>query len=155
MIYTYLDGAKGRKVPSVNLRSDSDFYIGGASHSDGVKQFHGAIDEFKIYDYAWEDVSIEKSIYESKAYVYEYKNADGEGMSLPYRVYYPTGYEKSAEKFARRVCYKIRKPYAVSGRSFDNKRKRAHAEKYHRPKRNICKYTFFLIFRFSHFSHSQ
>ncbi|MBQ8861991.1 MAG: prolyl oligopeptidase family serine peptidase [Clostridia bacterium] len=99
MIYTYLDGAKGRKVPSVNLRSDSDFYIGGASHSDGVKQFHGAIDEFKIYDYAWEDVSIEKSIYESKAYVYEYKNADGEGMSLPYRVYYPTGYEKSAEKF--------------------------------------------------------
>ena len=99
MIYVYLNGTKVGKTGSVNLRSESDLYIGGASLSEGVKQFHGAIDEFKIYDYAWEDSNIEKSIYESKSRVYDYKGDDGEGMKLPYRAYFPSGYENSTEKY--------------------------------------------------------
>ena len=99
MIYVYLNGEKVGKTASVNLRSESDLYIGGGSHAEGVKQFHGAIDEFKIYDYAWEDVSIEKSIYESKAFVYDFAGENGEGMKLPYRVYYPTDYETSGKLY--------------------------------------------------------
>ena len=98
MIYVYLNGTKVGQTGSVSFKSDSDFYIGGASHSEGVKQFHGAIDEFKIYDYAWEDASIEKSIYESKADVFEFK-CEGDGMSLPYRAYYPSDYETSGKDY--------------------------------------------------------
>lgn len=99
MVYVYLDGTKVGKTASVNLKSDSDLYIGGASHNEGVKQFHGAIDEFKMYNYAWEDMDIEKSIYESKSYVYEFSCECGEGMSLPYRAYFPTDYDKSDKKY--------------------------------------------------------
>ena len=99
MIYVYLDGTKVGQTGSVNFKSASDFYIGGASHSEGVKQFHGAIDEFKIYDYAWEDSNIEKSIYESKAAVFEFEGKDGDGMSLPYRAYYPSDYETSGKDY--------------------------------------------------------
>jgi predicted peptidase len=84
---------------SVNFKSNSDLYIGGASHDEGVKQFHGAIDEFKIYDYAWEDSNIEKSIYESKADVFEFSLENGDGMKLPYRAYYPSDYETSGKTY--------------------------------------------------------
>jgi poly(3-hydroxybutyrate) depolymerase len=99
MVYLYLDGTKVAKTASVPLRSDSDLYIGGASESEGVKQFHGALDEFKIYDYAWDDVSIEKSIYESKAAVFDFVGENGDGMSLPYRAYYPSDYETSEKEY--------------------------------------------------------
>ena len=99
MLYVYLNGEKVGQTGSVALKSASDLYIGGASHSEGVKQFHGAIDEFKIYDYAWEDVNIEKSIYESKADVFEFAGENGDGMSLPYRAYYPSDYETSGKSY--------------------------------------------------------
>jgi poly(3-hydroxybutyrate) depolymerase len=99
MIYVYLDGTKVGQTGSVNFKSNSDLYIGGASHDEGVKQFHGAIDEFKIYNYAWEDSNIEKSIYESKADVFEFSLENGYGMKLPYRAYYPSDYETSGKTY--------------------------------------------------------
>ena len=100
-IYTYLDGKAIGAFAAKDYTSATDFYIGGGSHSDGVAQFHGAIDEFKVYDYAFEAKSSAKSIHASGYYTYEYVNPNDatQKMTLPYRVYYPSDFSGNTDKY--------------------------------------------------------
>ncbi|MBQ8403918.1 MAG: prolyl oligopeptidase family serine peptidase, partial [Clostridia bacterium] len=103
IIYTYLDGENVGSFEAKNYTSTTDFYIGGRNSSDAsaisTAQFHGAIDEFKIYDYAWETGV--GSIYDSETYTYEYVNPQDstQKMTLPYRVYYPTKFDGNTDKY--------------------------------------------------------
>jgi predicted peptidase len=107
-LYLYLNGEFVKSVTAKNYNSATDFFIGGmnSSYSAGGTaqstilqgQFHGAIDDFKIYDYAWE--KSESNIYEAEAFVYEYTNPDtSKKISLPYRVYYPTDFDGNTNKY--------------------------------------------------------
>jgi predicted peptidase len=107
-LYLYLNGEFVKSVTAKNYNSTTDFFIGGmnSSYSAGGTaqstilqgQFHGAIDDFKIYDYAWE--KSESNIYEAEADVYEYVNTTtNKKISLPYRVYYPTDFDGNTNKY--------------------------------------------------------
>ncbi|MBO5908931.1 MAG: prolyl oligopeptidase family serine peptidase, partial [Clostridia bacterium] len=103
-IYTYLDGKQVGVFAAMDYTSATDFYIGGRNSSDAspnsASQFHGAIDEFKIYDYAWESSNSIKSIYAAQSYTYEYVSADGtQKMTLPYRVYLPTDFNENTNSY--------------------------------------------------------
>jgi poly(3-hydroxybutyrate) depolymerase/predicted small lipoprotein YifL len=99
-LYTYLDGKAVGAFAAKEYTSATDFYIGGGSHSDGVAQFQGAIDEFKVYDYAFEAKDSVKSIHAAGYYTYEYVSADGtQKMTLPYRVYLPTDFNENTNKY--------------------------------------------------------
>ncbi len=105
ILFMYLNGKKVNETGAVNCTSLSDLFIGGRNSSDAspnaASQFHGAIDEFKIYDYAWDiEVNI-KPIYTSKFGTFEYVNPENSAqkMTLPYRVYLPTDYETSTKEY--------------------------------------------------------
>ncbi len=56
-INAYLDGTLIQTIDSKNFTSTTDLFIGGGyATSDGNQQFDGAIDDFRIYDYAWEEI---------------------------------------------------------------------------------------------------
>lgn len=103
-IYTYLDGKAVGAFAAKEYTSTTDFYIGGRNSSDAspvsTSQFHGAIDDFKIYDYAFEAKDSAKSIHAAGYYTYEYVSADGtQKMTLPYRVYLPTDFNENTNKY--------------------------------------------------------
>jgi len=105
-VYTYLDGEAIGAFAAKNFTSATDLYIGGRNSSDGnnpsaASQFHGAIDDFKIYDYAWEATTSVKSIYTAQSYTYNYVNPGDstQKMDLPYRVYYPTNFNENTDKY--------------------------------------------------------
>ncbi len=101
MLYTYLDGTNIGTIPAKDYVSEgTDLYIGGGSHSDGVAQFQGAIDEFKIYDYAWDiDVKLDNIQVAAGVYTYEHTMADGTKWTMPYRVYYPSDFDNNTNKY--------------------------------------------------------
>jgi predicted peptidase len=104
-IYTYLDGAPVGAFAAKDYNSATDFFIGGRNSSDATAvasaQFHGAIDEFKMYDYAWETKESAKSIYAAGEYTFEYVNPNDatQKMTLPYRVYFPTDFKDNTNKY--------------------------------------------------------
>ena len=105
-VNTYLDGVAVGAFAAKDFTSTTDLFIGGRNSSDGANpnaasQFHGAIDDFKIYDYAWEAKTSVKSIYTAQAHIYEYVNPSDatQKMSLPYRVYYPTNFSDNTDKY--------------------------------------------------------
>jgi predicted peptidase len=104
-IYTYLDGAAVGAFAAKDYNSTTDFYLGGRNSSDATavatSQFHGAIDDFKMYDYAWETTESAKSIYAAGEYTFEYVNPNDatQKMTLPYRVYYPTDFNGNTDKY--------------------------------------------------------
>lgn len=109
ILFLYLNGALVKSINAKEYTSTTDLFIGGMNSSyvntntaqstilQG--QFHGAIDEFKIYDYAWE--KSDGSIYEAETLVYDYVNPNNstQTMSLPYRVYYPTDFDGNTDKY--------------------------------------------------------
>ena len=108
-LLTYLNGSLVKTINAPDYTSDTNFYIGGmnssyenagtAQSTINQGQFHGAIDDFKIYDYAWEtDVKV-KAINSAKAFTYNYTNASNQSITLPYRVYFPTDYETSGKDY--------------------------------------------------------
>ncbi|MBQ8862130.1 MAG: hypothetical protein IJ021_05265, partial [Clostridia bacterium] len=104
MLVMYLNGKQVNSVSSVDCNSTTDLFLGGRNSSDATAiataQFHGAIDDFKIYDYAWDIEAELKPIYSAKAYTFEYVSEDGASkMTLPYRVYYPTDYATSGKDY--------------------------------------------------------
>ncbi|MBQ9745970.1 MAG: hypothetical protein IJW21_04035 [Clostridia bacterium] len=104
MLVMYLNGKQVNSVSSVDCNSTTDLFLGGRNSSDATAiataQFHGAIDDFKIYDYAWDIEAELKPIYSAKAYTFEYVSEDVESkITLPYRVYYPTDYATSGKDY--------------------------------------------------------
>ena len=103
VIFLYLNGEFVKSVQAKNFTSTSDLFIGGRNSSDATAvataQFHGAIDDFKIYDYAWE--KSDGSIYEAKSFMYTYKDPANpkQKLKLPYRVYYPSDFDGNTEKY--------------------------------------------------------
>lgn len=102
MLFMYLDGKLVNETTSVNCTSSGPMYLGGRNSSDAsdiaAAQFNGAIDDFKIYDYAFDiDVKV-KPIYAAKASSFTYTDKDGNSITLPYRAYYPTDYDANSDK---------------------------------------------------------
>ncbi len=57
--YTYLDEVAVSAFKAVDMTSATDLFFGGVSfNKEDDKQFKGAIDEFKIYDYAKDTVKV-------------------------------------------------------------------------------------------------
>ncbi len=53
ILYTYIDGERVTAIQAKNFTSTTDLYIGGGSQVEkNIQQFEGAIDDFKVYDYA-------------------------------------------------------------------------------------------------------
>ena len=96
-IFMFLDGAQVNSTAAKRYVSSTNFYIGGRNSvyndTDASGQFHGSIDDFMIYDYAI-DVKI-TGLVAADADTYAYTAENGETFNLPYRVYYPTGYDKN------------------------------------------------------------
>ncbi len=101
MLYTFLDGKSVGTIPAKEYVSSTDLFI-GANSSDNASsgKFQGAIDEFKIYDYAF-DIEVKADTIQAAAgvYTYEYVKADGSKWTMPYRVYYPSDFEKNTNKY--------------------------------------------------------
>lgn len=105
----YLNGELIKTLNAPNYVSDTNLYIGGMNSSyenAGTAQstvlqgqFHGAIDDFKIYDYAWATEVKTKPINSAKAFTYNFTNANNQKINLPYRVYFPTDYETSGKDY--------------------------------------------------------
>ncbi|MGN1095986.1 MAG: LamG-like jellyroll fold domain-containing protein [Eubacteriales bacterium] len=92
----YIDGVLQNQVDAINASSKGyDLYIGN-NGKDG--QFVGVLDEIKIYNYAKDSSLYDKAELKGVDGMGrgEYKYTDsatGESVTLPYRVYYPTGYD--------------------------------------------------------------
>ena len=99
-LFMYLDGKLVNETSSKKYVSSGPMYIGGRNSSDASDissaQFNGAIDDFKIYDYAFE-VQV-KSIHAADSGSFTYTAANGDSITLPYRVYYPTDYAENPDK---------------------------------------------------------
>ncbi len=99
-LFMYLDGKLVNETSSKNYTSAGPMYIGGRNSSDATDlssaQFNGAIDDFKIYDYAFEVKA--KSIHASESHSFTYTAKDGKSITLPYRVYFPTDYKENPDK---------------------------------------------------------
>ena len=99
-LFMYLDGKLVNETSSKNYTSSGPMYLGGRNSSDAsaisTAQFNGAIDDFKIYDYAFEVKA--KSIYAAESNSFTYTAANGDTMTLPYRAYYPTDYNENSDK---------------------------------------------------------
>ena len=99
-LFMYLDGKLVNETSSKNYTSSGPMYLGGRNSSDAsaisTAQFNGAIDDFKIYDYAFEVKA--KSIYAAESNSFTYTAANGDTMTLPYRVYFPTDYNENSDK---------------------------------------------------------
>ena len=99
-LFMYLDGKLVNETSSKKYVSSGPMYIGGRNSSDASDissaQFNGAIDDFKIYDYAFE-VQV-KSIHAADSGSFTYTAANGDSITLPYRVYYPTDYAENSDK---------------------------------------------------------
>ncbi len=99
-IATYIDGMPGKTVVAQDYTSTYDLWIGGKVGADAIQRFVGSIDQFTIYNYAFdEDAIVEGTLYAAEKAVYEYvDSATGETLSLPYRVYYPSDYDAKDSK---------------------------------------------------------
>ena len=99
-LFMYLNGKLVNETSSKNYTSSGPMYLGGRNSSDAsaisTAQFNGAIDDFKIYDYAFEVKA--KSIYAAESNSFTYTAANGDTMTLPYRAYYPTDYNENSDK---------------------------------------------------------
>lgn len=98
----YLDGVLQNQTEAINAASAGyDLFI-GYNGVDG--QFVGLLDDLKLYNYAKDPSSYEKTLTGVDSMgsgEYAYTDPDtGEKVTLPYRVYYPTGYDaNSAETY--------------------------------------------------------
>ena len=100
LLFMFLDGEQVNSTAAKRYVSDGNLYIGGrnstSNDKDASAQFHGCIDDFKIYDYAI-DIRI-SGIMGADADTFEYTAANGDKFSLPYRVYYPSDYDHKGDK---------------------------------------------------------
>lgn len=99
-LFMYLDGKLVNQTSSKNYTSSGPMFLGGRNSSDAsaiaTAQFNGAIDDFKIYDYAFEVKA--KSVYAADAGSFTYTDNNGSSITLPYRAYYPTDYNENPDK---------------------------------------------------------
>ncbi len=100
ILYLFLNGKQVNTVPAKNYISASDLFIGGRNSSEPIgrenAQFNGCIDDFMMYDYAI-DIKKSGSLMSADASAFKYE-ANGKSIELPYRVYYPSGYEANCGK---------------------------------------------------------
>jgi poly(3-hydroxybutyrate) depolymerase len=100
VLYMFLDGEQVNSTSAKKYVSSGNLYIGGrnstSNDTDSSAQFHGCIDDFKIYDYAI-DIKI-TGIMGADADTFDYTAANGDKISLPYRVYYPSDYDAKGDK---------------------------------------------------------
>ena len=92
-ISLYIDGTFRGSSDAIDASSIGHALYIGNNGSDG--QFIGTLDDFKIYNYAKDPLSYEKTnmgVDSMLADSFTYTDPDsGETVTLPYRVYYPTG----------------------------------------------------------------
>lgn len=94
----YIDGVLMNEAEAINASSKGqDLYIGN-NGKDG--QYVGIVDSFKVYNYAKDPSSYEKTLtgvdgMEAGEFLYT-DPSTGKSVTLPYRVYYPTGYDKNS-----------------------------------------------------------
>ena len=100
LLFMFLDGVQVNSTAVKRYVSNGNLYIGGrnstSNDTDASAQFHGCIDDFKIYDYAI-DIKI-SGLMGADADTFEYTAANGDKISLPYRVYYPSDYDPKGDK---------------------------------------------------------
>lgn len=101
ILFMFLDGIQVNSTAAKRYVSNSNLYIGGrnstSSDTDSSAQFHGCIDDFKIYDYAL-DIKVSGGLMAAEADTFEYTAENGDTISLPYRVYYPSDYDPNGDK---------------------------------------------------------
>lgn len=99
-ITTYIDGVPGKSLPAQDYTSDYDLWIGGKVGESAFQRFVGSIDQFTIYNYAFdEDKIVEGTLYSAAKEVFNYTDSEtGETLKLPYRVYYPSDYDENSDK---------------------------------------------------------
>ncbi len=102
MIHMFLDDTYVNSTMAKSYTSETNFYLGGRNSNgtdgDASAQFHGWIDEFKIYNY---DIGLQtKGIASASMGEYTYTAEGGDSITLPYRIYYPAGYEDSGKQYA-------------------------------------------------------
>ncbi|MBQ9745497.1 MAG: hypothetical protein IJW21_01575, partial [Clostridia bacterium] len=105
-ILFYLDGElqgstfpKNNKIPAepMFLSSKGEEFTIGTNFSD---HYTGLIDDIKLYNYAVSEKELLKDypgqVFTLEREYYEYSDAQtGESFTLPYRIYYPTGYTEN------------------------------------------------------------
>ncbi len=96
-LYFYIDEVLQASSSSISSVSTQPLFIGYNGNNGNEGQFAGLIDSVKIYDIALdtgdetEDVKTVDSMLKKN---FAYKNqSNGASMALPYRVYFPSGYE--------------------------------------------------------------
>jgi predicted esterase len=101
-LFMLLDGKQVNTSGAVDLISDTALYIGGrnsnASDEDASAQLHGCIDDFKIYNYAFDISDAIPTIFKAKPDTFVYTDENGESISLPYRIFYPSDYDANRDK---------------------------------------------------------